>query len=349
MQGIGFDTTISVGNLTTRNGSFALADQSSAGFVNDEGTSLDGLWGLGYQVYPGNSLIVIKPVLDSLFASNPSVDEIFSLDLELEGGTLSIGSVNSAMVTNSTLHWTRIIAHGWYVINNPQFAVGTGPNTLGSGNGGQTTNADTSGLSTIVDSGATLFVLPLPYWSALQKAMEDVVGCDVKYMCGTNSVWQRDRAPLCYTDFPLSQWPTIAVLLPSIGEVMGPSVSPSIFLNATTPAPSGETTMKLVMSPSQYMIHSTDVQGRSCLAFGFDLSEADFMILGDTFLTHFYTIFDRKNDRIGFVPKASPGEPIAPQAPLAPSGVLGSGVAPNLNPASCVPSMALLLIALFLF
>lgn len=326
VQAAGYDTTVKIGSLTSSNASFGLITKSSTGFVNDEGTQMDGLWGLGYQVYPNNALVVIKPVLESIFEDNPSVDQIFAVDLELEGGTLTIGSVDSTMVSNSTLHWTRVIAHGWYVINNPQFAVGTSPDTLGAGNGGQTTDADTSGISTIVDTGATLIVLPSTYWTALRDAMQQVAGCGVKYMCGSSSIWERGstgQVPLCYTNFPLSDWPTIAVLLPSIGEVDGPAATPATFLNSTLPTPSSETTMKLVLNPSQYMVRSTDTQGRSCLAFGFSFSDSDFLIFGDTLLTQFYTIFDRENDRVGFVPKSPPGMPIAPQSPLAPSGSLG--------------------------
>lgn len=325
----GYKTQIQVGNLVASSASFGLFFESSQGFVNEVGTVLDGLWGLGYQTYPGNSLQVVTPLLDSLFADNPSVSKIFSINLDADGsqgGLLTIGGVEQSFLSNTTVYYTDIIAEGWYVVNNPQIAVGTSVNTLGEGNGGVTTNADTSDLNTIIDTGATLIVMPSIYWNALRDAMQSVVGCDVKYMCGDNSVWstapnaENGGSHLCYTDFPVNSFPTIAFIFPKSGKTS--PVAPST-------QPSSQEHIQLILTPQQYMISSVDTQGRPCLAFGFDLSSSNFLILGDTILTRFYTIFDRTNSVIGFAPKDQSGLANPPQIPIAPSG--------NLSPENSSP------------
>ena len=292
--GIGYSGFVVVDAFTANNASFAVMTVASNNFVNDRGTSVDGLWGLGYQVYPNNEQIVIPTVLDSIFAQNPTIDRLFTMELNQSGGSFNIGGIEDQFVRDP-VQYTPIIAHGWYVINNPNLAIGSNNGDLQ-----EQPNIDIRGITTIVDSGATVIILPTTYWNALKTGMIAAVGC-VPHMCSGDTVFDSSR--FCFTDFPFDSFPSIAFILPSVGS-------------------STSSLVQLVLSPRQYMINTQDTQGNPCVAFGFAESSGDFLILGDTFMTQFYTIFDIGNNRIGFSAKLNPG-PLAPQPPFTPTAQLG--------------------------
>ena len=263
---------------------------ASDNFVNDRGTSVDGLWGLGYQFYPNNVIVVIPTVLDSIFASNPSLERLFALELNTTGGSFNIGGIEERFV-HDPIQYTPIIAHGWYVINNPRLAIGTSNGNLVE------QSVPSTVVTTIVDSGATLIILPIEYWTALREGMIEAVGC-VSHMCSGDTVFDSRR--FCFTDFPFDEFPSVAFILPDGNGGL----------------------VQLILSPRQYMIETLDTKGNPCYAFGFAQSNSNFLILGDTVMTQYYTIFDIANNRVGFSAKTTPG-PLAPQPPFVPTGQLG--------------------------
>jgi hypothetical protein len=115
-------------------------------------------------------------------------------------------------------------------------------------------------------------------------------------MCDEQSIFDPRR--FCYPNFPFDQYPTIAFLLPPV--------------NDTSP------TIQLILDPRQYMVNTTDTQGNKCVAFGIAPSAGDFFILGDTFMTQFFTVFDRQNAQIGFSARVQHAEP--PVEPFVPTG-----------------------------
>jgi hypothetical protein len=203
-------------------------------------------------------------------------NDIFALQLGASGGALSIGGYNPSYFEGE-LNWTPLLGGSHYKIPTPSFVVEGDPTRV---------RLD-SKVTTIVDSGTTHVLIPPGAFDHLSNAL-------ILYL--TKSLGKCPKN-VC-TDWEHSILNT-AVCTPALDTKGWPSIG----LTMQRKFPVDDDTKEyftLTMRPNEYFVVGGYQGGAACYSFGLSKGPANRLILGDTFMTSYYSIFDRQNSRMGF-------------------------------------------------
>jgi hypothetical protein len=214
-----------------------------------------------------NRSTVLKPVFDALV--HRGVRDMFAMCLGAQGGVLMIGGMNEKyLVTDAVVNYATMDVATYRIPITQLMVEQTSIATLQSNYAGT------------VDSGTTLFVLPSSEYSALKSTMQSG-RCGLDYMCGDTTIFTKG---LC---FKFNE-ATIALF-------------PTIRIQTLTP---DHQNMTLDFTPQMYFYSTVSKSGSACVGFGIRSSEnlIGHVLIGDLFMRHFVTIYDRENSRIGFGP-----------------------------------------------
>eukprot|EP01105_Mastigella_eilhardi_P013786 TRINITY_DN3138_c0_g1_i2.p1 TRINITY_DN3138_c0_g1~~TRINITY_DN3138_c0_g1_i2.p1 ORF type:complete len:512 (-),score=96.37 TRINITY_DN3138_c0_g1_i2:616-2151(-) len=244
---------------------------------------VDGILGLAYQSIAVSG---VPGLFETLVAAG--LNDQFSMCFGDEGGGLLVLGGTHSMTYEGQFQYTPIVSRSYYEVSlmemkGPSFNI-----------------ACTSTYRTVVDSGTTLIFLATNLYDSLVYEMSRVYCSGVSAnvlaasppvgMCGSTTVFDQQT---CWriSDSSLRKYPDLVFRFPRVDE------------NATEVKPGDY--FEVVLSPAQYFVTAKDSTGRECRYFGIWDSGDNCNVLGDLFLSQFTTLFDRKNNRIGFAPRAS--------------------------------------------
>eukprot|EP00182_Erythrolobus_australicus_P004210 CAMPEP_0185833884 /NCGR_PEP_ID=MMETSP1353-20130828/3631_1 /TAXON_ID=1077150 /ORGANISM="Erythrolobus australicus, Strain CCMP3124" /LENGTH=484 /DNA_ID=CAMNT_0028532223 /DNA_START=55 /DNA_END=1512 /DNA_ORIENTATION=- len=231
-----------------------------------ERENVDGIMGLS----PANTAChpsCFPSVLSSVIEQNSGVENTLALCFTPRSGVLSLGGVPKSMITEEPT---------WFAYSSSLYYDVSMSSTMYVGNEAVQMTVG----KTIVDSGTTLLVVPPSLFSKLQVIFESNY-CDVLGMCGSGDHWFLPGGCFIADGFPLSSLPPLKF------ELLG------------------KQNMQLVLEPEIYMLEYI-VENEKYLCFG--IQEMNFMneiILGNTVMLKYATIYDRSAQRVGFA-KAAP-------------------------------------------
>lgn len=217
--------------------------------------------GLLGLAYP--ALSSVPPVFDTLVAET-NLSNIFSMCFNEQGGSLVLGGYKKEYSTHP-LEWTPIIAESYYAIHLLSMKVGS-------------EEIDSSYPLTIVDSGSTLILLPNEIYTAWKLAMQ-VDRCHLEGMCGENTVFSRTTCWL-FDQNTVSKFPTMHFTFPRYNN--------------------SEDSIILSLTPDMYFLNLLSTRGSRCRYLGISESDQPMIILGDTLLQNYHTVYDRDQQRVGF-------------------------------------------------
>eukprot|EP01095_Lingulamoeba_sp_RSL-Kostka_P003858 TRINITY_DN14977_c0_g1_i1.p1 TRINITY_DN14977_c0_g1~~TRINITY_DN14977_c0_g1_i1.p1 ORF type:complete len:422 (-),score=152.86 TRINITY_DN14977_c0_g1_i1:174-1439(-) len=240
------------------------AGQGQSGF---EPYPVDGIMGFAY----GKISEIGAPTVFETLVNDGQIDNVFSMCLNATGGYLTLGEAGTHHTGNFV--YTPIVQEQFYTIYLDDMSVFG--NSIG-------VSADTyNRFGTIVDSGTTLLILPNAAYSALEDTLKDSCGSNnLVGICGVSNFVNIFNG-FCYqmTEQEVMEYPPIRFTFGKGNSQIDVSISPKSYLR-----------QGYCSDPSYYAL---------AIAKGGLLSP---LILGDTFMQNFETVFDRANTRVGFAP-----------------------------------------------
>lgn len=250
--------------------------RSTPRFRYDAGTQIDGLIGLGRS--RGSSSF---PTVLSDWMKSHGCGDAFAIQLGANGGALSLGGYNQNYFRGQ-IFWTPLLDHSnWYRVPLPHISVGD-----------QFVQYSTqiAKAKTVVDSGTTYFLVPTEVFSQIASFIASFVSsssntCPLS-ICGpmASTIFYTGQ---CSTDVDVQTLPEIRLTFDrkvTITETQQHKKDP----------------FTLVLTPKQYTFVSYMENGKECRAYGLGIGPNDVLVLGDTFMTAYYSIFDPQNMRVGF-------------------------------------------------
>lgn len=272
---------MTLGDVSTKS-AVGMVYRSSPSFRYDAGTQTDGLLGISFSKG-------YRTIMDDMISKSGSADT-FALQLGPKGGALSIGGYNPNYFEGN-ISWTKMLGNGiWYETPLPSIKVG---------NMWVSYNSPTSKAKSVIDSGTTHLLVP----SAVLQQIVAYVKAAVS--SATDSPPKSFSGPFkgsffdhmtCHDDVDLAMLP------------------PIFFTFEPKTASDGKFT--LTLQPHQYVYALRSSDGRPCYSFGFAEGPSSIFIFGDTFMTSYYTIFDRQNRRIGFAESTNLSEVVPTSEPV---------------------------------
>jgi len=225
----------------------------------------DGILGMAYK-----SLSHGVPTFMDRLVETHKLDNLFSMCLGDEDGALVIGGIEKKYYTGD-LVYTPIINETYYVVNLTSINIGT-----------QRISTLAQAGKVVVDSGTTGIVVPTAIYSHIKSGLSSYCyGTNPPaILCGIDNVLNlaSDKC-LLFTDKELDAMPAIEFAF--IG---------------TTP----ESTVSVSISARDYLRYSIADGNRYCGRLGVYQMDDFGIILGDTFMRAFYTVFDKQHKKIGF-------------------------------------------------
>jgi hypothetical protein len=236
-----------------------------------EHTDVDGIWGLAYPTLACNPSCV-PPVLDTMVQTGVIPRDMFSLCLTDTAGALVLGGAAGPEMRKGDYRWAPMTQRAI----RTYYEVGVESIKFGSN--------ETSMLpevrSAIVDSGTTLIVISSRSFGTLREYLQSRYCDRVPGLCGEKT-WLETGRCATLSDAHIARLPPITVQL------------------------SGG--VELHIPPDIYMLRAR-MHGQLFRCFGIQHITGDLVdgriILGDTFMRAYVTVFDRENSRIGFAPAA---------------------------------------------
>jgi len=269
-----------------------LVFRSTQGFRYDAGTQIDGLIGLGLSS-PSTSF---PTVLDDWIHSN-GLHDAFAIQLGPNGGAISLGGYNPSYFTGEIL-WTPLLHHnGWYQIPLPQISVG---------NTNIQYSTQIQKAKAAIDSGTTYVLVPTDVFAQIASsiasyASQSSSSCPHS-ICGpmASTIFYTG---LCSSDIDLQTLPTIRF-----------TFQRKMTISETKHHHVGYFTLSL--TPRQYTYAKYTQNGRDCTAYGIGIGPNDVFVLGDTFMTSYYSIFDRQNMRLGLAASTQASNVVPTNEPI---------------------------------
>lgn len=250
-----------------------LVYRSTKGFRYDAGTQIDGLIGLGR--YRASSSF--STVLDDWMRSRGH-GNAFSMQLGPMGGALSLGGYNPSYFSGE-IFWTPLLDHSsWYRVPLPQISVGDKVVQY---------SKQIAKAKAVVDSGTTYVLVPTDVFSQIASFIASFASSSCSQaICGPmpSTIFYTGR---CSTDIDLQSLPEIRLTFErkmTIAETKQHKTNP----------------FTLVLTPRQYTYLQSTQNGKECRAYALGIGPNDVFVLGDTFMTSYYSIFDQQNMRVGF-------------------------------------------------
>jgi len=202
------------------------------------------------------------PAFDRLVLGNP-INNVFSMCLQETGGTFTVGGSYNG---DTRFKWIPYDpSGGHYAIQMTDLLVGTTSLGLPA--------ATYSGEGCIVDSGATQLLLQQSAYSALQTKFAS--------MCGTKNL-----VGICGTTGTQNIWNNLCYIMTTTDVAAYPNLTVSITGSGS-----------LTITPDDYLFPHGQFR---CMGIGSITGIGVSTILGDAFIRHFNTVFDRVNKKIGF-------------------------------------------------
>jgi hypothetical protein len=212
----------------------------------------------------------IPTFMDALVQTE-NISDIFSMCLGIENGVLVLGGVDTTYFTDP-IQWTPITKQTYYIVNMPSMTI----------NG---MNMDTSNYGdVIVDSGSAGMLVPNDLYNQMINAFTSTCSTSNNLFCGNESLLNATGGSCLQLDISqTSNLPTIDFTFQGTDS----------------------STFTVSIRAQDYLIIST-ANGTPCASLGIFTTDSG-ILLGDTFMKAFYTVFDRENSRIGFAQDNSCG------------------------------------------
>lgn len=284
-----YQDTVTVGTLPAVTDNFSEISQQTGGFFSpydcEGGTtgtnSSQGIMGLAY------SGLSTSPAVGYLDAeqSQLSIPNVFSVQLCGSGGMIWFGGYDSTYTTGASPQYTPVTAPSgqsnkfyWVTVNDMQV-------------GGSTIGTETY-ITPIVDTGTSITQLPPQVFNDLQtKIAANATFQTLVGGAGTASTWFQNGN--CIVDSnstihgQLASLPPLTLVLAAVGG--------------------GTISVSMPATESYLDAHMISGQVNYCQGFASNQTSVDFMIIGGSFLRSLITIFDRTNNKVGFVPAVTSG------------------------------------------
>jgi hypothetical protein len=280
-----FESKVSLNNLTATCSIGAVVNDTK-GFQVGEA---QGIMGLAFSRLACNPTC-ITPFFDEL-VSQENIENIFSISLSLTNGTLVLGGIDHSLYKGSIQYvpMENRSSNTYYIVASNGLSVD-----------GNVMN-QTDGMMAAVDSGTTTLVFDENTYELLRSYFQSHY-CSVPGLCpsdGSNTTWFSSNFCVVLDKQQLGTLPNISLQLKN-----------NVVLELTASDYMVQVQQSLSTGPfalaSSSQVPTVTGEGKSvrCLAINKlqglkEISGLD-MILGDTVLRKYYTIFDRQNSRIGF-------------------------------------------------
>ncbi|KAK4531490.1 hypothetical protein CCYA_CCYA08G2347 [Cyanidiococcus yangmingshanensis] len=264
-----------VGRLTLTETGLSVYPAYFGGILLDsssfEHTDVDGIWGLAYPTLACNPSCV-PPVFDTMVRTGVVPRDMFTLCLTDTAGALVLGGAAGPEMRKNDYAWvpmTHRAVRTYYEVGVESIKFGP---------------SETSVLpevrSAIVDSGTTLIVISSRSFGTLREYLQSRYCDQVPGLCGEKT-WLETGRCATLSDAHIARLPPITVQLTGGVELRIP--------------------------PDMYMLRA-QMRGQMFRCFGIQHVTGDLVdgriILGDTFMRAYVTVFDRENSRIGFAAAA---------------------------------------------
>jgi len=220
---------------------------------------------------------------------------MFSLCMGYSGGNLVIGSIENSFYSGD-LYYTPIVGDKtYYCVRLLNIKVSNYKDSI---------DLNTQNVKTYVDSGTTLLIVPYDIFASIKATFLKLCPTDSmlnQFLCGQTNVFNLQNQKCKYFDKSIfSKLPDIRFRFP--GET-------------------NNSDFEVTIIPQDYIrfFPSDDPGYDYCGQFGITALQIsnnayfDGIILGDTFMRAFYTVFDREEGKIGFATSKNCGQ--SPQPP----------------------------------
>jgi len=234
----------------------------------------DGIMGLAYSSLSDG----VPTIIDQMVQSG-QISNVFSLCLGESGGSLVLGGTDATLFQGS-FAYTPIIKETYYVVDLQTVVIA-----------GSSIDFSQQLGSVILDSGTSGITMPVSLFNQVINAFSNYCQTTVNTpnsLCGTNNVLNAPNGNCINTDqSDLSLYPTMQFVFRGVDQ----------------------NTITVSIGPQSYL-RFVNVQSTTCVSLGIYGQDGLGVILGDTFLKGFYTVFDRQNLRIGFATDVNCGSGI---------------------------------------
>ena len=260
VSGEQYTDTVTIAGLTATNQTLGAANEYSSGF-DSSNFPADGLMGMGFQSI---SVYNAPPVFQSLVAEGQTDSPVFAMKLTASGSELSLGGLNSDLYTGDVTY-VPVSQQGYWQTSFDALNVG-GKKVVGS-------------TSCIVDSVRSHYYILTPLADIFLQGTTLVIGDTTNVAAFYKKIPGAQDASSTvgagFYTFPCNS------TLPAVSFTIGGKDFP----------------MTQSLNFGQVSSGSTDCVG-SIVA---DSSiGSQFWILGDAFMTNYYTVFDVGNSQVGF-------------------------------------------------
>jgi cathepsin D len=274
---------VTVGPVAAR-ANFGQMTTVTGGGANFQFVPMDGLLGMAYQALSA----VGSPTVFEFLVQGGQVADIFSMCMGGNKGELTLGGYEKSLADDSIVY-VPIKQALYYTIASSGFFINGKP--VSSYSGDSYTYAE---MDTIIDSGSSDMFLPVGVFQNIYDAFHEM--CHKHNLFGVCDVDDSDSlfAGNCYamSSDDMKKFPDVT-LMAQPGNI------------------------PLVVSPKSYL-KSVKSNGRVYYCLGMTPVEPygpPSLLLGDTFMRAFLTVFDRANNRLGFanVSSSCPGMSYTPK------------------------------------
>mmetsp|Transcript_8564 Transcript_8564/g.15493 ORF Transcript_8564/g.15493 Transcript_8564/m.15493 type:complete len:499 (-) Transcript_8564:254-1750(-) len=233
-----------------------------------ERQNVDGIIGLSPATHACHPTCSTS-VLNALVKKN-GIDDMFAICMTPTSGKLVLGGVEMSMVLEEVTYF------GYK--SSSYYDVKLGPKMYLNEH-----EIEVTATTTIVDSGTTLLVVPSKMFKSIQSVFHSEY-CSVLGLCKEKKEWFNSGGCFRKQGFPMDQLPDLKLNLLD-------------FTNSSV-------TYELKLEPRVYMLDYA-VDGEDYLCVG--IQAMDFrneVILGNTIMLKYTTVYDRANKRVGFAKSA---------------------------------------------